>query len=107
MPTNTPPFEVICVKNNTEAFGADGNPAEKSAFLILNQRYKVVAIERWRKEDMYILAEFGENELFSPGLFRRIPPYQNSVSKELAEKAMTNPIEVDQPIKIKEVQNAV
>lgn len=116
MSANTPPFEigeeVVCIKKGS---WSDLEYGEAAPYY--NQHYTVreciLFHNGWNIRLAEVInpprdyAEGVMEAMFHSSHFRRIPPYQNSVSKELAEKAMTNPIEVDQPIKVKEVQNAV
>lgn len=119
MSTNTPPFEVICVDDKGNLTGAAryylGLINEGERYIVEHSYclptgevvYKIKGIDY----NPAIGGKPAHNLPFSmlpayrSSRFRRIPPYQNSVSKELAERAMTNPIEVDKVIKPERVNN--
>lgn len=132
--SSTPPFqigeEVVCVKVSGNY---TGKTKQYLAMLELGKTYTIEAVVFLAKGWALKLAEINwSSEVggrsicglplylvpnFHPSRFRRIPPYQESAIKSLAEQAMQsvkdnqdaipNPIEVDKPIKEKEVHNAV
>lgn len=66
--------------------------------------YDVVGTKIIMNTNYYELAQH-RNTVYTSDLFEPYNPYSNSVSKELAEKAMNPVIEIDQPVKELEITN--
>ena len=100
------PFEVICVDNDTECFDGFGFPITEDLFIpIKGDKYTVVGILEEDGTFYYQLAGVDPYNWYDYECFRRINPYSNSVSQELAEKAMEVNIETDVPVKREVVNN--
>ena len=95
---NTAPFEVVCVsRGNVDPMYPNLAP------ITVGEKYvvvKVIEVPWMRKGDWYHLDGFDSSHVFHSDLFRKINPYSNSVTKELAESVVIGDT-ADQPVKIK------
>lgn len=97
---NKIPFKAICIKGDFNPYSPEwaNDPMPNKGDVVT-----VEGIETHFGVEVYALAEYPIG-LFASSHFAPINPYSNSVSQELAEKAMEVKTEVDVPIK-KEVVN--
>jgi hypothetical protein len=86
---NSLPFEVVCVETGGETFYEDFmTSCEDVPQPVVGTHYNVEEVHEHGEITWYRLAELPEDCYYDADLFRRISPYQNSVSRSLAEQAL-------------------